>query len=279
MPDRLIEIPLGQIRADALPRDRTAENPAAMEELTLAIATAGLRQPVEVWALTTPKPPHLYGLIAGYRRLSACRALGRPTISAFLRHPASLADAVQAMVSENELRSDLSPYERARILVASVGEGIFTTLDQAIAALHPQANPMKRTRLRAMADVVEELGAVLRSPEILSQRHILRLAAALHNGYAPVLFAALTEHGDVTPEAQLRRIETTLTEAEAEARTPTTTPLSPGRPKRLVRPRPGLVVRREKTDRGWHLHFTGPEAHGMMIEDVMDEIEQKFGPG
>ncbi len=274
----LIDIPMDEIRENALPRDRMASDPAALQELTLSIAATGLRQPIEVWPLTTPEPPHRYGLIAGFRRLTACRDLGMSTIPAFLRHPASVADAMQAMVSENEQRSDLSAFERARLLVASVEEDIFATLDEAIAALHPQANPMKRARLRAMASVVEALGPRLRQPETLSQRQMLRLAGALHQGFAPVLLAALTEHGDHGPEAQFRRIEATLSEAEAESRDPAPAPRLPGRPKRLLHPRTGLTVRRERTERGWTLYFTGPEAHGMMIEAVMDDIERSYGP-
>jgi ParB family transcriptional regulator, chromosome partitioning protein len=278
MPHHLIDIPLAEIRESALPRDRTATDPAAMDELTLSIATHGLRQPIEVWALATPEPPWRYGLIAGFRRLAAVRSLGLATIPAFLRQPASVAEAMQAMVSENEQRSDLSPFERARVLAAAVDEGIFTTLDEAIAALHPEASPTKRTRLRAIASVVEALGHRLCQPEAFSQQLLLRIAAALNAGFEPVLLSALAEHGDTTSETQTRRIAGILTEAELEARTPVAAPPSPGRPKRLLRPRPGLTVRRERTDRGWSLHFTGADAHGMMIEGVMDDIERMYGP-
>lgn len=276
--DPLISIPLAEVHETALPRDRTATDPAALQELTLSIAATGLRQPIEVWALSAPEPPHRYGLISGFRRLAVARSLGLVTIPAFLRHPASVAEAMQAMVSENEQRSDLSPYERARILTASVEEGIFTSLDEAITTLHPQANPTKRTRLRAIASVVEALGPRLRQPESLSQQLLLRIAAAVQQGFEPVLRAALTEHGDIAPEAQTRRIASILTEAEAEARSPDPTPRPPGRPKRLLHPRAGLTVRRERTDRGWSLHFTGDSAHGMMVEDVMDEIERMYAP-
>jgi ParB family transcriptional regulator, chromosome partitioning protein len=278
MAHHLIDIPLAEIRESALPRDRTASDPAAMDELTLSIATHGLRQPIEVWQLSTPELPHRYGLIAGFRRLAAARALGMATIPAFLRKPASIAAAMQAMVSENEQRSDLSPYERARVLVAAVEEGIFTTLDEAIAALYPEAGPTKKTRLRAIASVVETLGHRLYQPEALSQQLLLRIAAALNSGFGPVLLAALTEHGDTGADGQTRRIADILREAELEAHSPVAALLPPGRPKRLLRPRPGLTVRRERTARGWSLHFTGPDAHGMMIEGVMDDIERMYGP-
>lgn len=51
----------------------------------------------------------------------------------------------------------------------------------------------------------------------------------------------------------------------------------PGRPRRIVRPRPGLLIRRERTAEGWNLRFTGPDATGPLMEDIMDYVEQQFG--
>lgn len=41
----------------------------------------------------------------------------------------------------------------------------------------------------------------------------------------------------------------------------------------------GLTIRREWLPNGWQLVSTGPEAKGMMIERVMEEIERMYGPG
>jgi ParB family chromosome partitioning protein len=54
-----ILIPLAEILPDALPRDRTQLDPEAMTELIASVASTGLRQPIEVWALSQPSPPHL----------------------------------------------------------------------------------------------------------------------------------------------------------------------------------------------------------------------------
>ena len=50
---------------------------AALQDLTTSIARAGLRQPIEVFALADPEPPFLYGLISGLRRFSAHMDLSR----------------------------------------------------------------------------------------------------------------------------------------------------------------------------------------------------------
>ena len=43
-------------------------------------------------------------------------------------------------------------------------------------------------------------------------------------------------------------------------------------------PRPGLKIRRELAPEGWLLRFTGPEATGELMEDIMDEVERLFRP-
>ena len=124
-------IPLTQILSTALPRDRMTLDPAALAELQSSIASEGLRQPIEVWRLTTPTTEgHLYGLISGLRRLTAHQNLARlrgntdfTTIPAFLRTPRDIPHALATMVAENEVRADTTPYEKARIL-NEVAEGI-----------------------------------------------------------------------------------------------------------------------------------------------------------
>ena len=138
-------IPLAQIQIDALPRDRSALYPDALDELQASIATDGLRQPIEVWRLSTPHDGFAYGLISGLRRLTATRKLHhfRPadfaTIAAFLRTPDTIAAALTAMVAENEIRAALSPWDRGRILVEVVSTHHFPTLDAAVTALHSHA--------------------------------------------------------------------------------------------------------------------------------------------
>ena|GEM_PF-5307346 len=68
------------------------------------------------------------------------------------------------MIEENKARADLSPCEQGHILITCVSECHFDTIDQAIKALHPNASRAARTRLRAVAHVVDALDGVLMWP-------------------------------------------------------------------------------------------------------------------
>ncbi|PTE23686.1 chromosome partitioning protein ParB [Cereibacter changlensis JA139] len=272
----MIQIPLAAIDESALPRDRGALDPEALSELQHSIALHGLRQPIEVFETA----PGRYALISGYRRLAAIRALealgGRfPTIPAFLRSPATLPEAVAAMVAENDLRCEIAPWDKGRIAVTARNAGLFPTLDAAIDALYPTARGARRTRLRALATLAEELDGLLAAPETLSQRQCLRLATACRAGFADLIRTALEESRATTPEAQWTLLQPILLEADQSLHDET--PYRPGHPRRLLRPRPGLTIRRELAPEGWVLRFTGPEATGMMMESVMDEVERMYG--
>jgi ParB family chromosome partitioning protein len=301
MPDQVTLIPLAAIEAEALPRDRTALDPEALAELQASILATGLRQPIEVFA-AAPDPADLpgdapgdgprYGLISGYRRLAAFRALAAGStdprfaaIPAFVRRPADEAEALADMIAENEIRADLSPWEKGRIVVEARDQGLFPTLDEAVARLYPALNRQRRNRIRAVADVVEELGDTLAEPETLAQQHLLRLSATLRAGLGDLIQTALSQSSEATPKAQWRTILPIIEEAEEDAREATRPGTSnrprrdykPGRPRRVARIRPGLMIRRERTPEGWNLRFTGPDATGPLMEDVMDYVEQQFG--
>ncbi len=282
MPDPLLDLALTQIDADALPRDRCASDPAAAEELWRSILKSGLRQPVEVFENRGPHAAAPYALISGHRRLAAVRHLhevmGLPafaTIPAFVRAPATLPAALMAMVEENDIRAELSPWEKGRICVTTRDQGHFPTIDAAIAALYPNAAPTRRSRLRALALLADELDGHLTAPETLSQNQALRLAAALRSGFSDLIRHALATAQAKSGPEQWALLQPILLEAEASLRDPT--PYAPGRPRRLLRPRDDLAVRRERAPEGWVLRFTGPEATGMLMDSLMDEIERWVG--
>ncbi|MGB3277587.1 MAG: ParB/RepB/Spo0J family partition protein [Pseudorhodobacter sp.] len=268
-------LPLSEIDATALPRDRTGLDPEALTELQASIAANGLRQPIEVFKTDTG-----YGLISGLRRLTAvtnlCALRGTdPVIAAFIRSPATLAEALVAMVEENDIRQNPSAWERAAIITTLRDSGDFDTLDAATRALYPHANAAKRQRLRSAAMVVEELDGLLATPEHLSERQILRLSASIRADFTTLIVTALQESSATTLESQWQTLLPVLQEAETALSNPT--PHRPGRPRRVLRPAPGVVVRREMTREGWVLRFTGPEATGMLMDLVMDEVERLFG--
>jgi ParB family chromosome partitioning protein len=284
MPDPLLSLPLDAIDAidaEALPRDRTSLCPEALAELRASILASGLRQPVEVFALAEPEGSLRYGLISGYRRLLAFRALvadGLPfaEIPAFLRAPGTLEAALAAMVEENEVRAETSPWEKGMIAVTATRANLFPTLDAAIDALFSSADRMKRSRLRALAMVAEALDDLLVAPETLSQRQLLRLAAALRAGFSELLRTALEESRAADTAAQWTLLQPVLHEAEQSLKDDT--PYTPGRPRRVLRPRANLTIRRELAPEDWVLRFTGRDATGPLMESVLDEIERLFGP-
>ncbi len=54
---------------------------------------------------------------------------------------------------------------------------------------------------------------------------------------------------------------------------------SRGRPRRIVRPATRrIIIRREMTQDGYLLRFTGKDATGALMDLVLDEIERMFAP-
>jgi len=136
------------------------------------------------------------------------------------------------------------------------------------------ADRNKRARLRLAVPVVEELDGLIANPEQLSQNRLLKLAAGYAAGYGEVIETALGQSSARTPEAQWQVLRGVLAEMGSEP-----DPARPGYPRRVVRPRAGLTIRRERTRDGWCLHFTGREAKSGLMDDILDDVEQRFGRG
>ncbi len=283
MPDIHL-LPVDAILDTALARDRAALDPTALGELRDSILRHGLRMPIEVFELDRPDGAYHYGLISGFRRLTTVRALrdlgltAHATIPAFVREPASIAEALTAMVEENAIRAEISPWEQALIAVTARDRGLFDTIEAAIDALYVNLSRDRSRRLRAVAHLAEELDGALTAPETLSLRQLLRLAAAASRGYGELMRHALTESHLREPDAQWRLLQPILLECE----TPDIPDPRPGlntRPRRLyTAPRHSLRIRREKTPTGWCLHFTGRDAEGDLIDRVFDEIDRMLSP-
>ncbi len=283
-PDRIILVPLSDINPDALPRDRSHQSPETIEELRQSILRSGLRLPVEVLAYTHPEAPFRYGLISGARRYSVFRALAEDwgharfaAIPAIVRKVGTEAEALSAMIEENDLRDDISPWDQARIAVDAAAGGVFATVDAAIDQLYRSSDRQRRARIRAMSEAVVTFGGLFRTPHLLTQRQLLRLATAARAGFTDLIVAALGELTLPDLPRQMAHIENVLTEAEAELRDPSPRDPRPGYPRRLATLRPGVMIRRERRPRGWSLHFTGPDAKGMLMDDIMDQIERDYG--
>ncbi|WP_037317823.1 ParB/RepB/Spo0J family partition protein [Ruegeria halocynthiae] len=208
---------LDQIDADFLRRDRMVEDEEAMAELLESLRTNGLRTPIEV-----TRDGEGFGLISGFRRLDAFRRLAETDprfseIPAFIREAGSGQGAYVSMVEENELRSNLTPYERGRIAVLAAGQGVFSSTEAAVDVLFAAASKAKRSKVRGFAVVHEALGDLLQHPVSLSEKAGLRLASALRDGAQSRLRQALAGAGALDPKSEWALLEAALkTEPEPE---------------------------------------------------------------
>lgn len=179
----VLSLPLEAVRADYLIRDRLACHPEEMEALKDSIRIRGQQTPIEVTDLGGGR----YGLISGWRRLRALRELHEDTgglarfgvVQALLRLPADRPAAYVAMVEENEVRADLSFYERARIVVQAVDAGVFDSDKQALQSLFASASFSKRSKVKSFMPLVQALDGALRHPAQIPERLGLSLSKAL----------------------------------------------------------------------------------------------------
>jgi ParB family chromosome partitioning protein len=105
------ELPVAEVRPNPYQPRQTFDD-AALEDLKRSIQEHGVLQPIVV-----RRGPAGYEVIAGERRLRACRALGFERIPAIVRDVDDAGMQTLALV-ENLQREDLNPLEKARALRA-----------------------------------------------------------------------------------------------------------------------------------------------------------------
>lgn len=203
----VVGLPLDAIAADHLLRDRLPVEDADAAALRESLRLHGQRTPIEVTPVAGALP---YGLISGWRRLEALKALhaetGDPrfaTVQALVRRPETAADAYVAMVEENEIRVGLSQYERARVAARAAERGVFADEEAAVRTLFAAASRPKRSRIRAFLEIYRALDDSLRFPAQLPERLGLLLVERIRAGGAPAVAAALAAGDPQTPEAEL----------------------------------------------------------------------------
>ncbi|WP_166418801.1 ParB/RepB/Spo0J family partition protein [Cochlodiniinecator piscidefendens] len=180
---RLIEpLSLDVVDDGYLVRDRIITDEDDMAALVESIRSRGQQTPIEVERLDNGR----YGLISGWRRLTALRNLFAETgderfaqVLAVLRQPDGAADAYLAMVEENEIRVGLSFYERARIAAKSVEQGVYPTEKAALLDLFRAASRAKRSKIRSFLPIVAQLDQHLQFPAALGERLGLLLSKTL----------------------------------------------------------------------------------------------------
>ena len=151
-----------------------------------------------------------FGLISGWRRLSALRRLSDEdpvfgTVLAILRRPDSAAEAYCAMVEENEIRVGLSYYERARIVARAAAQGVYEDPKEALSGLFSSASRPKRSKIGSFVRLHDALDDVLRFPSAIPERLGLALVKEIdgQDGFTPRLRALLSAGNATSAEAEI----------------------------------------------------------------------------
>ncbi|WP_170560730.1 ParB/RepB/Spo0J family partition protein [Ruegeria atlantica] len=265
-------LPIDLIDAEYIRRDRMVEDEEAMAELLESLRNNGLRTPIEV-----TREGDGFGLISGFRRLDAFRRLAKTdsqfaSIPAFVRGIGSGQGAYVSMVEENELRSNLSPYERGRIAVLAVGQGIFESTEAAVDVLFAAASKAKRSKVRSFAMVHEALGDLLKHPVALSEKAGLKIASALRGGAQTRLRQALAEADVMDPKTEWDVLENAMNSSPS----PATKKARGGRPQQVkplipVKLAGGGTIQAELSPDEVRIRVRLP---GVSEEDAQELIEQ-----
>ena len=272
------KVPLEKIEPDYIRRDRLDVEEEAMGELIDSLQMHGLRAPIEVTKLEDG-----YGLISGYRRYEAFRRLAKTDpqfaeIPAFVREAGAGQAAYVSMVEENELRSNLSHYERGRIAVLAVGQGVFNSVEEAVNSLFSTASKSKRSKVRSFAMVHEALGDLLQFPTELTEKAGLQLAARLRGGGQVYLREALDgeEVLDSRSEWKLleRALKATLEKPRDKARG--------GRPQQVERIEPlplpkGGAISAEVAPEEVRIRLEGRSLDTQTVEMLLNQIANQIG--
>ncbi|RII37120.1 hypothetical protein DL237_18725 [Pseudooceanicola sediminis] len=276
---RLVQsLKLGDIDLAHLVRDRLMADEADLTTLVDSLRKRGQQTPIEVVDRGEASRPR-YGLISGWRRIAALERLSREDarfgqVLALVRAPKNAAEAYVAMVEENEIRVGLSYYERARIAVKSVEQGVYPDLKTALNSLFENVSRAKRSKIKSFTTLVEALDGVLRFPTAIGER--LGLDLAKHLGERPDLRGRLrtdlVARPPDSPEAEQAHLADALSQGAvgAESASPTAArqpiepvavtppapqPDAPKQPRREVRV--GDVKTRFDADTG-EVHLAGP---------------------
>ncbi|MEM1003734.1 MAG: ParB N-terminal domain-containing protein [Pseudomonadota bacterium] len=195
---RLIQnVLLTAIEETHLVRDRIAVDGDEKTALVESLRARGQQTPIEVVELAEGR----FGLISGWRRLAALRALHAETgedrfatVQALLRRPESASDAYLAMVEENEIRVGLSYYERARIAARAAEQGVYPDEASALRGLFASVSRAKRSKIGSFIVIYHALDDHLRFAAAIPERLGLSLSKALKE--APTLAGRIARELD-----------------------------------------------------------------------------------
>ncbi|KAA9005096.1 ParB/RepB/Spo0J family partition protein [Histidinibacterium aquaticum] len=240
----VVSLPLTQVETGYLVRDRIAVADEETEALKESLRARGQQTPVEVTTLG----PDRYGLISGWRRVTAIKALHEETgeerfeaVQALIRKPSEASEAYTAMVEENEIRVGLSYYERARIVVKAAEAGVFPDASTALARLFGAASRSRRSKIKSYLAIVRTLDGQLRFPQAIGERLGLQLSRALEDpGFAERAGQRLSEAAPGSAEEETALLTALLAPSPApskasEAPAPQRPRIAPGETCTLTR--------------------------------------------
>ncbi len=280
---RMIELlPLEAIDERHLVRDRLEQNEEEMASLVDSLRARGQQMPIEVVVLPDAKKGGAltYGLISGWRRLTALRMLYQETsdskfayVKAIVITPDTAQDAYVAMVEENEIRVNLSHYERARIAVRAIKEGVYSTQRSALQGLFGNATRSKRSKIGSFITLVEAFDTSLYFPSAISEKLGLALVREMTHdpGFVKALKTKLNDNPRDSAEAEIQLLLSGLAERQAPSISPKPPSYSRMRQARSTSERSEQII--THTENGIEMRFTPDQGH---LELVGDAISDRF---
>lgn len=164
---KLACLPLGEIAPNPN-QPRRSFDQQELDKLARSIAANGLLQPVTVRRTDRDS----YQLIAGERRLLACKALGMDKIAAIVVEMPDTDSAVMALV-ENLHRADLNCFEEAEAIAGLMADGRLT--QQQVARMLCRSQPAIANKLRLLRLSPQLRALIVESS--LTERHARALLA------------------------------------------------------------------------------------------------------
>jgi ParB family chromosome partitioning protein len=149
-PTGMFEIAVEEIRRN--PRQpRTSMNERALEELADSIRQRGVIEPIVV-----RRAGDGYELVAGERRLLACKKAGLSRIPAVVKEVGE-EDAMELALIENLQREDLNPVDEARAYMTLVSEFNLTQEDLAAKVGKDRSSVANCLRILKLAETVLDM--------------------------------------------------------------------------------------------------------------------------
>ncbi|MBV1864962.1 MAG: chromosome partitioning protein ParB, partial [Rhodobacteraceae bacterium] len=184
-------------------------------------------------------------------------------------------EAYVAMVEENEIRANLSHYERGRLAAVAAGQGVFESVQAAVNELFASASKAKRSKIRSFAMIHESLGDLLAFPTDLSERAGLQLAASLRAMGAEPFRQALAQSvsGSAAEETQVLDAVMATEKAEKDpARGGRPATVAAGQKLEALGLASGGVVKADLFENGLTIRLTGQGLSPYEARQILERV-------